>query len=577
MTRKTTTPEGGGQPPKQRAGPQWPWGWVIDSEHFIDLMKRVFDKHQGQVWMFNSDLAIHRDPSHFEALYDGYIRGNPKVESVRFVLSTRRLKQFANEAVYKWRFKDLPNADVAKFCVRTLEEVQETHSRSAVFAEFLRTFSPFDEDGNENVLVFYTVSNNILNGDTVTIFRPTVYPFVAVDTHGDRRRRALAGQSANWKVVAQLCADALQNIFTEDDKFSRLGVRRHADGQIREFTFDPPIPALAAPPVAGVSPALGLGIPVSPPTRAPAPEPELPDLVAFLRGCDRLDLAQYAIVGSYVRYEDGVRNGLRHLLDEIGVVFGSPGRWKRKNNFLLLAAPGTGKTGFVNEMGAHLKGPFASRHGLKVHYVYRKLSDLDEAQLRAFTGEVEALLHDPANRVLAFLDEIDKRPGESWPLTTMLGPLEWNAEQGKPVVWLFAGSRVSGKDAFENYLGQQDSGLDFLRRVWRSPTEISPLTVFDRALIACSHISSGCPHISFIERKAILFLAGSSGDAGEVIARTATTLRNLNAEPTRTCAYLTHCIEFGSTAVDEFQSRFRSELKTLGSGVLKILPAPVDK
>lgn len=565
MTRKTT--------------PAWPWGWIIDSDHFVDLLKRVFDNHEGHVWMFNSDLAIHRDRSHFEALYDGYIRANPKVVSVRFVLSAKRLKQFMSEPVYKWRFKDLPDGDIGKFLFRTLEEVEETHSHSPVFAEFLRTFAPIDEEGNENVLVFYTVNDSILNGDAVTIFRPTIYPFVAVDEHGTRRRRALAGHSLNWEIIARHCAAALQDVFNEEAKFSRLGVRRHVSGDIQEFVFKPPMPLLAGPPVSPVavtthrvgSTSSAAAPTTAPPRSGPGPQTEVMDLELLLRHRERIELGHYEIVPGYVRDDEGVRNVLRALQDEIGVVLRNADRWKDRNNYLIWAAPGTGKTAFVDALGAYLKGSFAAQHELKVKYLMRKLSDLDEAQLRAFIKEVKELLVDSSHRVLAFLDEVDKKPGESWPLTSMLGPLEWNAADGKPVVWLFAGSKAGNKDEFEEELARQPSGSDFLRRVQRPPTEISSLSVFDRALIACAHLIGQCPDITYVARDAVMFLAGAGGDAGEVMAKAAIAVRNLKQEPARTHVFLNHCVAFGSNAVDEFRSLYLAGLGV--SGEVRIVPA----
>jgi hypothetical protein len=302
------------------------------------------------------------------------------------------------------------------------------------------------------------------------------------------------------------------------------------------------------------------------------PSNEIRDLAEFLQQHGTLELASYRIVGSYVRYDERARNVLGALLDEIRVTLGSEDRWKERNNYLLWAAPGTGKTRLVDELGAHVEGTFATKYGLNVRYVHRKLSDLDESSLKGFIEQVQLLLNEPNGRVLALVDEIDKKPAADWPLTVMLGPLEWNLSLGRPVVWVFAGSSGANAVAFETNLRSQKGGEDFLRRVNLPPTVVPSLTVLDRAVIACSHIVTEQPGIVEFEKEALLFLAGPPGDAGQIVQRSAAALRHLKGEVGRRRLYLTHCVSPGSKAVEQFQNDNRVECDKLRDTVIRVIP-----
>jgi hypothetical protein len=357
----------------------------------------------------------------------------------------------------------------------------------------------------------------------------------------------LAGESANWRVVARNSEDALEDVFTHESSFSKLGAVRLNNNDIKEFTFDPPIPeliAIAKPP-------------------APTPQDEVESLRNYLLKHDRLELDDYKVIGSYVRHEEPVRNALSAVIEEIRVILSDKDKWKARNSFLIWGASRQGKTEFVNQLGKYFKDQYATDQKIQVKYCDLKLSDTDELGLRAFTKQVEEILSENDTRVIAFVDEVDKKLPAEWPFTSMLGPLEWNEQQGKPVIWIFAGSRGISQEEFLAALNSEpgNPANDFINRL-RSPlVVIPPLTALDRAVIACSYVLAKKPSVEKIERAALLFLAGLPGNVGEVVRRSQTAVKALGNA--RTALPLDLCVDHASSADKEFKKNFRSELDSL--------------
>lgn len=515
------------------------------------MLDYVFGKHTGQIWIFNSDLAFHRDREYFSALYEGFIRDNEQIDSIRIVLSADRLMQFRNEPSYKYRFRDLLDSDINKFMFATMEEVCDAHSESKVFTGFINTFLTHDKNA-ENVLVFYTEGNSILNEDSVTIFRPMMYPFVAEDDSGETRRYALAGRTENWRFLAQHWANAVEDIFRQDRMFSRLGVKRYANDDIEEFTFEPPLLEAQLPAV------LLTGA-----ESDEAGKSEEETLIAFFKHAEKIVLDDYRIIGSYVRYDAATRRSLNLLADDIKTIFIDRKQWKSKNNYLLWAPSRSGKTHYCDELGKYLAGDFASIHNIEIKYFHRTLSDLNESQLQDFIKDVDIELGKKTH-VISFLDEIDSYREVPWPLQKLLGPMTWNETHGKPVVWLFAGSGAGGDDPHDNFL-HRDKGEDFLNRLKLPATGIKSFNIIDHAVIACSYIVGECPSVEEVEMAAVLYLAGSTTESiGDIIARCKSVVRN--DAMVRKVLTLGHC-----APLPAFYSEHQEVISYLGTSAIRVV------
>jgi len=83
------------------------------------------------------------------------------------------------------------------------------------------------------------------------------------------------------------------------------------------------------------------------------PGREAQDAHALLAGLTVATLSSYRVVGSYVRYDQAARNLLKDARQKIVAAF--HGASTRRENYLVWAAPGSGKTYFVQELAASLK------------------------------------------------------------------------------------------------------------------------------------------------------------------------------------------------------------------------------
>ena len=93
---------------------------------------------------------------------------------------------------------------------------------------------------------------------------------------------------------------------------------------------------------------------------------------------------EYAVVGSYMRFGERVREQLKDARVRIAEACATPA--KRRDNHLLWAAPGSGKTYFVEQVAASLP---------EIAYVELNLAKLTEAGFRE--GLAQAIAGGPTD------------------------------------------------------------------------------------------------------------------------------------------------------------------------------------
>ena len=67
---------------------------------------------------------------------------------------------------------------------------------------------------------------------------------------------------------------------------------------------------------------------------------------------DTVDVSRYAVVGNYTRFDEAIRNALKDARQRIVTGIRQPGR--KRENHLLWAAPGSGKTYLVQQIAESL-------------------------------------------------------------------------------------------------------------------------------------------------------------------------------------------------------------------------------
>jgi TolB-like protein len=226
------------------------------------------------------------------------------------------------------------------------------------------------------------------------------------------------------------------------------------------------------------------------PTRAPD------DLVALVGGLSSVDMEDYAVVGSYTRYDEQVRERLKDARLRIAEACARPAR--RRDNHLVWAAPGSGKTYFVEQAAGSLDG---------VGYLELNLAKLGEDDLRS--GLERAMAGGP---VVCLVDEVDAKPEASWPYEVLMPFLDVNLERGGGLVFVLAGSSGGTMGEFKQRIAARPKGADLLSRVPEgNEWEIPPMAAADRILVALSQMLNAADEVgrpvAAVEKLALYYLA----------------------------------------------------------------------
>jgi pimeloyl-ACP methyl ester carboxylesterase len=220
-----------------------------------------------------------------------------------------------------------------------------------------------------------------------------------------------------------------------------------------------------------------LGDPVSPPTpQAEQPiataqvEPVAQEARSLIAGLDWVTLSRYRVVGNFTTYQEEVRHRLKDIRQKIADGFSLPGR--KRENYLLWAAPGSGKTYLVQQIAASLRE--------SVGYHELNLAASSESEFLSGLGQLST--EDKPR--LCLVDEIDAKPHEAWPYEALLPCLDVAVTRGTPCVFMLAGSSGSSVAEMKERIAARPKGADLLSRIpaWNE-YEIPQMSLGDRALV----------------------------------------------------------------------------------------------
>ncbi len=191
----------------------------------------------------------------------------------------------------------------------------------------------------------------------------------------------------------------------------------------------------------------------------------------FIDSLDKVALSQYRIIGEYNRYEEEVRNTLKDIKQKIISGFGHS--TPKRENHLIWAPPGTGKTYFVQQIAASIAP--------SVQYQEINMAKMDEPEFRSCLSEIL----NSEQPCLSLIDEADAKPKEPWPYELLLPYLDTAVKKAGKFVFVLAGS--SGANLFEmkERIASRPKGSDLLSRI---PSEnehtIAAMSLGDRLLVA---------------------------------------------------------------------------------------------
>jgi pimeloyl-ACP methyl ester carboxylesterase len=202
-------------------------------------------------------------------------------------------------------------------------------------------------------------------------------------------------------------------------------------------------------------------------------DPVAQEARSFIGTLDGVILSRYRVVGDYTRYEETARNVLKDVRHKIAAGFNGSSR--KRDNYLIWAAPGSGKTYFTQQVAASL--PQAIRY---------QECNLAKCSREEFLAGLARL--DAENKpCLCLIDEVDAKPDEAWPYEVLLPYLDAGADRGAQFVFVLAGSSGSSLVEMKGRIASRPKGADLLSRIPAgNEYEISPMNLGDRVLVVLS-------------------------------------------------------------------------------------------
>jgi Flp pilus assembly protein TadD len=189
----------------------------------------------------------------------------------------------------------------------------------------------------------------------------------------------------------------------------------------------------------------------------------------------RLSLEECTVVGAYRRYDERVRSELADWRRRMSRPLLEP--TLTRENFLVWAAPGSGKSFLVQETARALAG--------QARYFELNLAREDRD---AFVAALARVRGEPS-AFLCLLDEIDARADEAWPYEESFSLLDLNLSEERRAVFVLVGSAPGGLAAMVEAMAARPKGRDLLDRVPAGHRFTLPaLSLEDRAVIVASQM-----------------------------------------------------------------------------------------
>jgi pimeloyl-ACP methyl ester carboxylesterase len=215
------------------------------------------------------------------------------------------------------------------------------------------------------------------------------------------------------------------------------------------------------------------GQPAAPDLTVAVDDPVAREARSFIGTLDWVALSRYRVVGDYTRYDETVRNILKDVWHKIAVGFDRPSR--KRENHLVWAAPGSGKTYFAQQVAASL--------AQTIRYQECNLAKCSRQEFLSSLAQLDA----ESKPCLCLIDEVDAKPKEPWPYEVLLPYLDAGVDRGARFVFVLAGSSGSSLVEMKKHIASRPKGVDLLTRIPAgNEYEIPPMTLGDRVLVVLS-------------------------------------------------------------------------------------------
>jgi hypothetical protein len=293
---------------------------------------------------------------------------------------------------------------------------------------------------------------------------------------------------------------------------------------------------------------------------------EVARIAALLRELDQVTLSDCVVVGRYRRYDEQVRHKLKDWVDKIQ----HPLRQKINlfENFLIWAAPGSGKTYFVEQIKEDLRNTLSS----DLDYVYCNLAKDNQNDFKEKVSGLPNL----TRPVLCLIDEIDAKPDETWPYDVCFPQLGINQDdKQRRIVIVLIGSTHSGIDGLVSAMENRQKGKDLVNRVFaQNRFTIPATTLLDSAVVILGEVWDALgDRVKAVEKLALLYalceptLRNAPRQLTEFVRRAA---KRLLAGEKRLRYH--HAFDPGDWAQYDFCTKYHNLLSGLQDVDVKVLP-----
>ena len=207
-------------------------------------------------------------------------------------------------------------------------------------------------------------------------------------------------------------------------------------------------------------------------------------IIKMINERNSINLSDYYVVKGYVKYDEIQRNRLQDLYVRISRTISE---WSDgKENYLIWAPPSSGKTYLVKKITETLSEDYERDFGFVELNLAKYKNELE------FRGKLHDIQKDTDSRnIVAFIDEIDSKEEENWPLETLLPFMEINEHTNNTLIWILAGSSGQTLDEFRGKMETRSKGKDLLTRIPEDNIiEIEKPSISDKFLLICSYILS---------------------------------------------------------------------------------------
>jgi len=244
------------------------------------------------------------------------------------------------------------------------------------------------------------------------------------------------------------------------------------------------------------------GKPAAPDLTVAVDDPLAREARSFIGGLDWVVLSRYRVVGDYTRYEETVRNTVKDIWYKIAAGFDRPSR--KRENYLVWAAPGSGKTYFVQQVAASLPQT--------IRYQECNLAKCSREDFLVGLAQLDA----ENKPCLCLIDEVDAKPHEAWPYEVLLPYLDASADRGAQFVFVLAGSSGSSLVEMKRKIASRPKGADLLTRIPAgNEYEIPPMNLGDRVLVVLSQFRQAGKEVGrevkAVEKLGLYYVALNSG------------------------------------------------------------------